>query len=406
MPTTTAATLISKVNYEIHNAKGKLGGDTAMLEVLNSGLTSLRTNVALEGAKRYGAPFVLYGACHEYAAPSDLSHERVVELIDEAGNIWEFDKTNPREFYAARNPLSLNSVDRLRNSFQNPTGLTRTGVYAVDFNDGDSFMLIRANKQISWTSLHSFDSYSSNGTWTASNDAASVGTDTQVYRSGASSVIFDTSGGATTATLTNSDMTAVDLSGYTNGRGFFDLYVPTTPPTSITVKWGSSASAYHSKTVTTQQNGLAFKKGWNVVGFDWRGSTPTGSSTDTAIDYAQIALTFSSASAQTGFRLDNLRFGLGVGMTAKYYSTKLVRDGAAGNAELAEFADTSDYTILRENEVNLLVEECTQIALMRLREFGEAKNRLENKYIPMLALYASNNPDQTEPRSYTYYNIG
>jgi hypothetical protein len=93
-------------------------------------------------------------------------------------------------------------------------------------------------------------------------------------------------------------------------------------------------------------------------------------------------------------------------MTAKYYSTKLVRDGASGNAELTDFADTSDYTILRENEVNLLVEECTQIALMRLREFAEAKSRLENKYIPMLALYAANNPDQTEPRSYTYYNIG
>jgi hypothetical protein len=407
MPTTASA-IIQTVNDNIHNAKGKLGGDPGMLRLLNEAVTNLRTSMSLAGAKRYGNPFIFTDACHEYPVADDLSYDKIIDFVDEQSKVWEFQKSVPKEFYQPRNPMDDNimgnsySIDNISFNSLGP----RRGVYAVDFVDGMPYLLVRSAHTKQRAMLNSCDTYDQNGTWVGSGDITNVGTDNQSYRQGSGSVIFDLLGLGTSAVITNSTMDVVNLSSFTSkGRGFFDLFIPTTAPSSIEVRWGSSATDYWSRTMTTQQNGLAPKIGWNIFGFDWRNATVTGTPVDTAVNYVSIIMTFGSAAVQTGFRLDDVRFGLGVGVQQKYYSTKLIRDGVAPHTALSAFVDTEDYTILRESEVQLLVEEATQVALKRLREFNEAKDRLATNYLPMKAQYMLDNPDEQEVKSYTYYNM-
>lgn len=407
MPT-TAASIIQTVNDNIHNAKGKLGGDSGMLRVVNEAITNLRTNIALVGAKRYGNPFVFSSACYEYPVAEDISYDKVIEFVDEQSKVWEFQKSVPKEFFQPRNPMDTNiltndyDTDSSTNSFIGP----RRGVYAIDFSDGEPYLLVRSAHSKSKSTLNSCDTYDQNGTWVGTDDVTNVATDNQSYRHGSGSVIFDLLGGSTTATLTNSSMDVVNLSSFEDkGRGFFDIFIPTTAPSSIEIRWGSSSSDYWSRSMTTQQNGLSMKLGWNTFGFDWRNATETGSPDATAVNYVSIIMTFGTAAVQTNFRLDYIRFGIGVGVQQKYYSTYLVRDGADPHTPMQTFVDTEDYTILRESEVQLLIEEATQIALKRLREFNEAKDRLTTNYLPMQSKYMTDNPDEQEVKSFTYYNM-
>jgi hypothetical protein len=400
----TESQLIASVNKKIHNAKAKLGGDSEMRRILNEAGRKLRARVDLVGLKRYSTPFFHYSKIYEYAAPVDISYDKVIEVVDERDIELITETTNPKEFFTNRNPNYSRGSERDFVDFNNPLGLKVDAVAAIEMENASPYTLLRTRYSQSTSMLHSCDGYDANGTWTASSDATGVRTDTSAYKESMGSVAFDSSGGATTVIVTNSDMSAVDLSTYDDiGAGFLWVYLPSVP-TSMTLKWGSDASNYFSKTVTVRQNGLAFRIGWNLVAFDWVSATATGTAVTTAIDYAQLTITNPSSVANYAYRIDALMFAKGRHMSIKYYSRYMVTD-TDDNSRKADFEDGNDSSILREDESDLLIEQAAIIALQELREFDEADDREERYYKPMLEEYKLKNASQKEPRSFTYHNL-
>lgn len=399
----TASQLITSINKKIHGAKGKIGDDTQMYRILNEASRKLRGDVKLIGTKRTGAPILVAKDIYEYPAPSDIQFTKVIEMYDEQDVRLEIEATDPKHFFNLRNPVLTRQQSTEIVSFQNPLGNRGDGTYAVEFRNGSPYFLIRSYSTNRVSSVvNTNDSYNGNGTWVASDDATNVRTDNQRYKEGAGSVAFDSSGGAVNVTITNSTMTAVDLTDLVSkGKAYVSLYIPSTVPASVTLRWGNDASNYYQKQVTTCNNGLALVPGWNVLGFDWESATETGSVTDTLIDYVQLKITNSSAVAITGYRLDAIRFSLGREITPKYYSRFIVTDETS-SARKAEFETGGDTSVLYEDEDDLLITKATIIALKELREFKEAEN-LEVELTQNIENYKARNPEQQEPKSYSYY---
>lgn len=392
----TAANLIQSVKKKLHNAGSKLGDDQQLYRVLNEASRKLRGKLKMIGTKRHGLPILVVDGIFEYPAPSDIEFVKMIEMYDESEVPLQMEATDPKHFHKLRNPYHGE-----RPSFHNPLGNSRDGVYAVEFENGNPYLMIRTTfKNRPKVTLHACDSYNGNGTWVATGDASNVRTDTQRYQEGSGSVAFD--GAGTSLILTNSTMEAIDISNIgTNGTAFLSLYVPSTPPASITLKVGTDSSNYYQKQVTIRNNGLAFKQGYNLIGFDLSSATETGSVTDASAGYLQVTIANTSSVTATGYRLDMIVLGQGTEITPKYYSRFIVESDSG--TRQSEFEAGDDVSILYEVEDDLLIEEASIIALKELREFKEAGVRLA-ELDRDIEVYRQNNPEQQDVQSYAYYN--
>lgn len=185
--------------------------------------------------------------------------------------------------------------------------------------------------------------YNDNGTWVGATAISNVSTSNYEGFTWPSSVSFDYSG--TTGTLTNSTMTAVDLTAFQNRSVLYvDIYFPTvTSITSVSLKWGSDASNYYSVTSTTNYLGQSFVVGWNRVKFAWSSPTTIGTPVVTAIDYLQMTLAYSVNPSATGFYFQNVFISENVPLTLTYYSTNMVTTLAGVQSQLfASAAATTD----------------------------------------------------------------
>lgn len=403
----TATELISRINKKIHNAKGKLGGDDELYNILNEGNRQLQLKTDLVSAKRDGASVLLFDDTYEYPLPADMDYNKVAEArleteINDAKRT-NFEMTQPKFLFNSRNPFY--SSGRYNQEMYNDDDVHQDiSTMAVEFEDGQPYLNVRlSGDKGSKATLNSCNTYDGNGTWTGSSDATNVRTDSQRYKEGGGSVAFDSNGGATTVVMTNSDMDAVDLTDY-NDKGVVFMWVnlPATMPSSIALKWGSSASAYWSVTATTRYNGLGFVPGWNLIGFAWEGATETGTPTITAVNYLQLTITNSAATALTGYRIDFFQVKTGVELNLKYYSKYLLKNSSGTRQE--EFSDSDDETILAHEEVDMLICLAAQLALENLREDKEAMVK-EKQLKDMLEIYEQKFPSDKDIESYNYYNL-
>ena len=171
-----------------------------------------------------------------------------------------------------------------------------------------------------------------------------------------------TAGGIITSTLT-----AVDATQYQGDSAFF-LWakLPTAANiTNVILRWGSSASAYWAKTITTQADGRAFTDGWNLLRFDWSTQTSTGSPTVSALDSFLIRFTYNGTLTE-GVIVDSLFMARGRDVDAIYYSKYPWRT-AAGTWELTASADDSILNA-DEDAVDLMVCKATINAAAIVRE--------------------------------------
>jgi len=401
----TSSQLTDRINRSIHNAKAKLGGDEEIRSILDDANRELRLEFDLAGAIRFSTPFLLFDNIYDYPVPTDFDADKLSKLIYESkesqGVNGNFERTESSYLFDMRNPY----ISLMANYIDGDANFRKSSIntMAIEFENGSPYLRAKLTSQPTSLTVSVCDSYDGDGTWTAADDATNVRTDTQIYKEGTGSVEFDSSGGATDITIYNSDMTAVDISDIEDkGKLFLWVYLPSTVPASITFYWGSSDSAYWSKSVTTRYNGLAFKEGWNQLGFDWATATETGSPDSEAVDYLKLTLTNTVASAQTGYRLDDITAKLGEQVKMKYYSSYLVSDND-GTRQLV-FDEGDDYTVLLGIEENLLIKKGTILALENLREFKEAASR-KDEYERLKQDYEDRIKSDREPVSYTYYNI-
>lgn len=214
--------------------------------------------------------------------------------------------------------------------------------FAVNVVDGVQYLKVRSQDGLTAT-IEPATAYNSNGTWVGASAISNVSTTNYEGFQWNSSVSFDYSG--TSGTLTNSTLTAIDLTPYQNRSNlYFDIYLPSvTNLTSISLKWGTDASNYYSQTATTNYLGQAFTVGWNRVKAAWSSPTTVGSPTVTSIGYLQVTIAYSVNPSATGFFIQNFFISENVPLSLTYYSTNMVYD-VSGATQLQVFNDSSATT--------------------------------------------------------------
>lgn len=404
----TATQLIDRINKKIRNAKAALGGDSELYKLLDEANVKLKLKVDLISAKRRGAPFLVFNGIYEYAVDEDLDYNKMIMLRYENEEEYlvksQFEVSPGKYLFNSRNPMpddSSNFVFGENSKYIN--NIPRIEVAAIEFLNSTPYLKLKVTETLNSTTLVNCDSYNGNGEWVASGDATNVSTDTARYKEGSGSVSFDSSGSSTSVVLTNSTFTAVDLTDYENiSKLFCYVKLPSTIPTSITLKFGSDASNYHTKTITTAQNGIAFQQGWNLLGFDWETSTSVGTPDLENITYLQLTITNSTAVAQTGYHVDYFTARIGKECSLDFYSKYLVKNVSGVRQE--RFLTGDDSTILEGEESSLLIDEATILAHQNLRELKDAemKTVLHNANTEKLH---SEYPSEKEHTSQTYYNL-
>jgi hypothetical protein len=407
----TESQLITAVNKKIKGAQAKLGGETEMRRILNQAQGDLRLDMDLISAKRTSVPFLVFDGIAEYALPTDIDYDKAISIVpmNEKIRNYIWDRVALKYFFRPTNPIGneLGTHSWLLNSSVDSQYDENKNVYAINFEDASPFLMLHNNMsglssaQIVQTAAIA---PSNGGTWTAADDATNVRKDTQNFKLDSSCILFDSAGAATDVTITNSTFSSQDLSTFEDkGELHLWVYLPATLPTTITLKWGSSASDYWQKAVTVRKTGLAFKQGWNLLAFDWNNvDSETGTPASTAVDYFSVTFTNSAATALKGYRIDGAYARLGRAVTMEYYTKHIVQ--ASDGTRKEEFTTSSDITVLERQEVNQLIDKAFEIASIELREMKDA-DRAERKYKERADKLGDRFPSEKELEGTTYYNI-
>lgn len=193
--------------------------------------------------------------------------------------------------------------------------------------------------------LNSTTTLSDNGTWIGATAISNVSTDKYESFNGDGSIKFDYSG--TTGTLTNSDMQSIDVSRYAQRSTiYFDIYLQDVSNfTSITLKVGSSSNDYITGSITTDHLGNQLVNGYNKCKLVWDGnSTVVGTLDNTAFNYIQVTIAYSSSPSTVSNRIENFFISENIPMTLEYYSHNMAIDVSSSNALLQIFNDSSATT--------------------------------------------------------------
>jgi len=377
----TIADLKNDITSSIHGSS--LNKIQDVYGTINRAARKLLLDIDLMTTKRKATiENALYDSVYDYACPSDLKGNKVIDIRPQAG----------RESYDNVEQVYSKDFDRRKS----------VGTFNIESNSGVKMLRIAKDLGNSIV-INESNGLTDNGTWSATADCENLATDKMNYLSGSGSLKFDLSGASTTGYLENSTMTPVDLTDYEDeGSIFVWLYLPDSSIlTSVNLHWGSSSSAYWSDTVTAQHYG-AFENGWNLLRFDWNGATKTGTPDVTAINYLKALFTYDGA-PETDLRIDNIVCKFGSIQQMLYYSNFLFQTSDGVWKEKCS-AD-SDYLNLNTEEYNILLELCIVYANQELagEDSGFDLQVSLNSYEDMGAQYQSIYKSEYIKPSSTYY---
>lgn len=323
----------------------------------------------------------IYRDVFTYPAPADL--KEVIDIQRQRNRYEEFDATTPEQFDRTK------EYDKSR--------------LAVVEQNGVKFLNIATELNTDQTTINECDSVTDNGTWVAADDASNISVDEYNYISGSGALKYDLATGGILATITNSTMNALDLTSYKNKEIFVWQYIPNiTLLTSFTARWGSSASDYWTATVTTTQEGLAFKVGWNLLKFSWPASA-TGTPDITAVNYFQLRINKDAAAvASNDWRTDFIVAQAGEIHDLRYYSEYFWKTSAG--TYIPKSTEDTDILNASDEEFELMVQCAMDMAGATTRL--EVLERQENKkaFDDNSEAYRMSNPSEKKLTSTTYYN--
>lgn len=224
--------------------------------------------------------------------------------------------------------------------------------FAIERRDGGAYLEVNHTSTYLAKIITNFDSITDGGgTWavdSTNSDATNLTVDSAEFRYGNASLNFDATvaqSGNNRATIINSTLSSINLSDYINLSSFImEVYVlDVTAFSSVSLFWGSSATAYWSSTVTTDINGNAFVNGWNRVKFDWATATKTSTPDETALTYIRIDMNYTGGQANTtDFRVDYLRVVRPEILTFYYTSWAVGQTSASVSTKIYAFTATTN----------------------------------------------------------------
>jgi hypothetical protein len=327
----------------------------------------------------------------EYALPTDLKGTKIIDIRPQINR-----GTTDVFLHRYNQQFDLQKLNSNQDAF------------TVNFNAASKSIRINAHGLSSRIMINDAVSLTDNGTWTVDEVVATGLIADQINRKyGASSLKCNMSGG-TEGYLVNSDMTAIDLSDHEDESTLLMwVYLPDASTfTSVTLYWGSSATAYWYYAATTRQDGTAFQDGWNLVSFPWASATQVLSPDSSAVDYCKILFTY-DGTANAGVRVNSIMSNLGVIMEIEYYSKYLFRDASTGAFEETTTEDT-DLINLDTETFNLFL---YQIAIQVMQELQGVNAKgfdapyFENKYREGIQKYKNQNKSQWQLPQSTYYTF-
>lgn len=248
----------------IADLEGALHGTTTnqitnLYGIFNRAARKLLLDVDPQETKRT-LPFAnpIFNDVYDYPIPVDLKGNKVIDIKPQVN------RTPGEVFQQSYNQ----AFDQLKaTSFQDG--------FTIDFNTAVKTIRIAAPFLPPPVPLNECNSTNQNGTWTTGDDATNLTVNNQNFVGGGSSLSFDLDGSTTDGFLVNSTSQAQNIENMLNqGILFLYTYLPTGSNfTSIELQWGSSASDYYSRSVTTTQQNTAFQNGWNLLAFNWLGAS-------------------------------------------------------------------------------------------------------------------------------------
>jgi len=392
MPTYTYATLKNSVSSKIQGRVGNLLNDGTIIYCFNSAARKLFTKIDLRSAKRKSSLSPnLFNDIYDYNCPSDLKGIKVIDIIPQINRsrYLEWVLTTPEEF------------DRHKD--------WEKTLFCVWDNDFVRRLRISAIADMTNTDLtiSELDSLTSGGgTWAGYGDAENLRVDSDNYVKGNASINWDISNaGGTTAGIYNDDLDEFDLSDYIYSGSVF-IWVYITDSTNITnfiLRIGSSASAYYTKTITTNNEGVSFYDGWNLLRFDLYTATTSGSPVATTCNYVALYMTKDAGKvSETDYRFDWLVVKRGAIHDVLYY-TKYPWQ-TSGGTYLENATAVTDKLNADTEEFDLLVTECTIEALQELGDYNEAAilKKLQDEDIKN---YIMNYPSEAKLLINTYHEF-
>ena len=223
---------------------------------------------------------------------------------------------------------------------------------SVEGSEGSK--ILRVNwKSRSPKTLHSMNSVTDNGTWSAVGTATGIQANSIFKVSGGASIELDVA--ASGDGIKNSDMTAVDM---TDEDEVADIFVwvyfgSVANLTSVSAIWGNDLTTNYWSAVaqTTQADGTALRVGWNLLKFPWSTATETGTVAPATIDAFQI--TFTTTGAIANVRVDNIVFSIGRNFDIKYYSKYLFKSSAG--SYLSRTTSDDDSVILDNDALQIFL---------------------------------------------------
>lgn len=326
----------------------------------------------------------LYDQVYTYAIPTDMKGYTFSNLTRQVNNLPSdnISKVSTEEFSMYKDG----------------------GTVAVDSDTGIKTLEISASKLTSGTLVNDANSVTENGTWSVGGNATNIEADQFNFVTGTASIKFDISAGGTSSYVENSTMTAVDLDYLKNtGAMFVWVYIPSTSIiTSVNLRWGSDSSNYYNSTVTASIANNTFSIGWNLLRFDWSGSTQVGTPTDTAIDYLRVTFAHTTTACPS-VRIDNIMGKLGSIYELGYHSQYLFRD-SSGTWKEKPTVDT-DLINLNVESANVFLYELAELVAQELQ--GEDSSfdvqYWTNKKNEKWKEYLMKNKSEAQKTRHTYY---
>lgn len=289
----------------------------------------------------------LYDDVFSYVAPSDIKMDRTIDIRAQANRTISdnFRFTDTEHF------------DRLRENQD----------FTVDFNS--LVKKIRISKSLTGgVTLNDCNGTTDNGTWAATSSAASLAQDTINYITGSASLKFTMSGATTSGYIQNSTFTSANLATYEDVGSIFAwvYFSAVSAVSSVSLRWGSSTTAYWSATVTAAHDATAFQVGWNLLRFDWDGATKTSTPSSSAINYARVTITLSSATTLTTVRVDSIVARLPSIYYIVYYSSFFFQN-SSGTWLAAPTDDTDTINAELGGAENLFIYELGHLIAQELQ---------------------------------------
>lgn len=325
----------------------------------------------------------LYDNVYDYVAPSDLKDEAILDIRPQSNRTLADNSFNASGYEFDRNKTN--------------------GSYTVRNNSG--VKTLRISKDLTaGILLNDLNSLTTNGTWAATANAQNLAVDSLNKITGSASLKFDISAGGTSGYIENSTMTAVDMSTIVNtGALFAWVFVSSaTVVTSVNLRWGSSSSDYMSSTVTATQDNTALVTGWNLLRFDWAGSTETGTVDATAINYARVTLNY-SGTAVSVCRVDNIIGILGSIFDIEYLSKYLFKN--TSGTWIEKPTDDTDIVNLDTTSYPLFIYELAELCGQEIagKDSSFDLNYIITKKKETWDTYTASNKSERQKQRTTYY---